>query len=336
MSEAKVSETSTLAGGRPAKPSKDWCPDACETQGVVVNLGGARESAPDSLSILDRTSRRGGVERDGIASSDACPRSGSIRLTTRSGRKVEMETRCKTWRCKGCRDRMIGLFVLRVETGCSILGRCAFITVTYKVDERLREDVESVKRDWTAFSREFLRPNNLKWLRVTELTKRGMPHHHLVTGTLGEEEQVSCYGSRLLIRRYLERFNSCACLSHRAARAWKAITGSYIVHAIEVSGAKGAGRYMGKYLHKTFLDPVFTRRWATSHGWPGAGKLQLKQTMEGGWEKREFWYGKFEHGAHYSSRELEERGGPQWALDRLEARNKKRMMREIVRRLKND
>ncbi len=227
---------------------------------------------------------------------------------------------------------MIGLFILRVETGCLILGRCAFTTLTYKVDGRLTEDVGYVRKDWTAFCRQFLRPHGLRWLKVTERTRKGIPHHHVVIGTIGSDEEVNCYGDRLVIRRYEQRFDTCACLSHRAARTWEAITkDSYIVHTREVHGEKHAGRYMAKYMRKTFKAPVFTRRWATSHGWPGGGRLRLKQTDEEGWSRKEFWYG------HYpevrNPKDLVERAGPEWALKRMKAKDIKRMQKEIIRRL---
>ena len=66
------------------------------------------------------------------------------------------------------------------------------------------------------------------------------------------------------------------------SRVWKEVTkDTEIVHAMPVSGAAGAGRYLGKYLDKTFASEGryaelgMARRWSTSK-WPGSGTLSLK------------------------------------------------------------
>lgn len=92
------------------------------------------------------------------------------------------------------------------------------------------------------------------------------------------------------------RWERCPCLSHRLSREWYGVTGdSYNTHVVPVIGAMTAGSYMAKYLDKAFmarreLEKLgVLRRWSTSRGWPGGGRLQLKQS-EGaggpGWSKR--------------------------------------------------
>ena len=149
------------------------------------------------------------------------------------------------------------------------------------------------------------------------------PHHHLVIGTV--EGQVRCHGRNVDMRKYRARFDNCACLSHRFARPWKEVTGdSYMVFATEVVGAAGAGGYMGKYLDKTFgmedrLRAVgMQRRWSSSRGWPGSGRLRLAQSSRGGgtlrvdgtesgWSHREYLEG------HLSEEVM---GGPEWLMER--------------------
>lgn len=124
-----------------------------------------------------------------------------------------------------------------------------------------------------------------------EVTKRMIPHHHLVAGPV--EGEVRCYGSDFDMRGFRRRFDNCACLSHRLSREWKEVTGdSEIVHTVPVVGSKGAGSYMAKYLAKTFgmesrLSRVgMSRRWSSSRGWPGTGRLHLSQTERGGGETK--------------------------------------------------
>ncbi len=55
---------------------------------------------------------------------------------------------------------------------------------------------------------------------------------------------------------------------------------------------------MGKYLGKTFgtegrLKALgMSRRWSSSRGWPGNGRMRLAPTEQGGWKERVFEYGK--------------------------------------------
>ena len=168
---------------------------------MVTLLGGPGAAPPGPLSIVDRTSRteEGPTYVKGHAGSRVCPRGGSVRLTTGSGRTVRMETQCKVWRCVSCRDRMISLFKGRVEIGCSRLGRCAFITLTYKRGSPRLKRAGCVRKDWTALWRQ-LRDSPLrrmKWLRVMEITKAGTPHHHLVLGPIPDEMSIRCWKGKM-------------------------------------------------------------------------------------------------------------------------------------------
>ncbi len=230
-------------------------------------------------------------KRPGVATSSDCPRSGSVWLLSNQGEFAWINTNCNTWRCKGCRNRMLNRFKTRVATGCSTLGACAFITITYKADVRDPEDATFVARDWKAFCRRFPRlKHNLKWLRVMEVTRKGTPHHHLVTGPIRSDEQLRCWTGDLRIRRYERRFETCDCLAHTMARHWYAVTGdSYIIHATPVLGSNGAATYMAKYLAKTFGNEGrakalgMRRRWSSGRGWPGAARQRLAPTVDEDW-----------------------------------------------------
>ena len=211
-----------------------------------------------------------------------CPHAGFVRLTARAG-SIVMPTTCKTWGCAFCSRKMLSLFKLRVEAGCLTLGRCSLITLTYKVEEARRWDAGYVRRDWRALLRSTpqLRSPN-QWMRVTELTKKGMPHHHLILGeTKGRER---CYGNEEFdARRFRERSGCCDCLSHVISREWFRVTGdSWNTHVTPVLGARGAAAYLGKYLQKTFVERAgletvgVKRRWSSSRGWPGNGRMRLR------------------------------------------------------------
>ncbi len=253
-----------------------------------------------SLSITDKDKCHLPIKdkRPGMASSAACYRPGSIWLLSNQGEYGWIPTNCNTWRCKGCSERMKERFKARVATGCSTLGRCVFITITYKADVRDPTDAGYVRRDWKALSRRYPRlKSSLKWLRVMELTQKGTPHHHLVAGPISDGERVRCWTGNLRIREYERRFESCDCLAHSIARHWYAVTGdSYIVHTTPVVGARGAASYMAKYLVKTFGQEDrakalgMRRRWSSSRGWPGAARQRLAPTLTKDWYERVFRY----------------------------------------------
>ncbi len=237
----------------------------------------------------------------GGALSGYCPRAGSMLLETivpgtGYARRVLINTNCKTWGCLGCRDRLKKLFKLRVETGVSRLKRCAFVTLTYKLESERLEVAGCVARDWAAYLR-LLRKESpwiakMSYLRVMELTKKGTPHHHLVIGTIPEGKKIKCWrGKDFDIEEYQERRATCMCLSHEISRVWFRVTGdSYICHSIPVISARGAAGYMSKYLGKDFegdraVALGMQRRWSSSRGWPGSGRQRLEHSEKGEWDR---------------------------------------------------
>lgn len=237
-------------------------------------------------------------EDPGSAFTDVCPRGGYIWLTHKTGERVAMPTRCKTYGCKGCRDQIFALFRGIVSKGCSIIGPCVFITFTYRMagNQSLRDAV-SVAKDWRALRRQWkstsFRLNKLPWLRVVELTKKGQIHLHLIMQSPGG--QIRCYGNSFAIAPYRERMATCQCLSHELARQWRAITGdSYIVHTTPVVGANGAAGYLGGYLEKggASIEELrargFKRRWSKSRNWPAGDRMRLEATVKKEWVRVEW------------------------------------------------
>ncbi len=226
-----------------------------------------------------------------------CDRSAYTELFTAEGRSIILPTTCKTWGCVVCRDKLMGLFKARVEVGVSALGLCAFITITYQAESERWRTAGCVGEDWQELWRRLRRlKKSWQWLKVTELTKKKTPHHHVVIGPI--QQMIRCHGPKIRKGRettaYLKRMDSCGCVSHTFARIWWNITGdSYICFATEVTDPSGAASYMGKYMTKQFLEKErgMTRRFSTSRGWPGGQRIRLRVTLEGGWSHIRRWPG---------------------------------------------
>lgn len=228
---------------------------------------------------------------------------------------------------------------MRVEAGCSTLGTCLLMTLTYRAASHRAGAAQFVPADWKALWR-LLRRNQdpmsqAKWLRVMELTKKGVPHHHVVLGPV--KGQVRCYGKDFDVKRFKKRFDTCLCISHRFSRAWFEVThDSYIAHTIPVVGARGAASYLGKYLTKEFdteraKELGMERRWSSSRGWPGVGRMRLAPTENGtGWSKRIWSPGHLPDEDVVAS--MERVGNP----IQVELTNKRRMkatLNDVIRRL---
>jgi len=217
----------------------------------------------------------------GRGSSGDCPRAGAVILETAGGAIREVSTNCNTWRCVGCRNRNLTRFKAVVSSGCSTLGRCSFITITYKAGSRRLEDAGCVQADWQALMRRLKRRSpwikKMAYLRVTELTKKRTPHIHAIFGTIPQKKRINCWGAgEFRIKRYREIFETCDCFSHEVGRSWSAVNGgeSYICFGIAVTSATGAGAYLGKYMAKGMFDRV-GRRFNKSRDWPSEKRRRL-------------------------------------------------------------
>ncbi len=230
----------------------------------------------------------------GSSTTDRCPREGSMLLEGRDGTRTIVNTNCNTWRCVSCRDRNAQRFRALVKHGVSRLGRCMFITITYKRGSQRLESAGCVARDWRAFWRLLNRqwPETKEWgvLRVMEVTKKQTPHFHLIVGQVSSYER--CYGRSFRIATFLERFETCECWSHRCSRAWSMVTAgeSYIVHSMPVVGASGAAGYLAKYMNKEFeaeraVQLGMIRRYSTNRKWPREKRRRLVSPGTDGWRR---------------------------------------------------
>ena len=253
-----------------------------------------------------------------------------------------MNTNCKTWECVGCRDRLKALFKARVQTGVYRLGRCAFMTITYAAEGRWRQDAESVKKDWAALWRRLKVHEpwiaEMQYLRVMELTKKGTPHHHLAIGAVPSGRELKCWRrDDFWIDDYCARMDRCPCLAHGVARSWLKVTrDSLIVHTMPVLSARKAGAYMAKYLGKEFDNARaealgMARRWSSSRGWPGSGRLHLAQTDKGGWDRTTYRDGHVETDIVGGPEDLLERSGDDLTKALAERSAADRFIRKLVK-----
>ncbi len=237
----------------------------------------------------------------------------------------------------------MALFKARVVIGISRLDRCAFMTLTYAAGSPRLQNAGCVAKDWRALFRRFKLAGSARrhyeWMRVMELTKAGTPHHHLALGPIGKSERIRCwpggpYGFD--IRRYNRRWDRCGCLAHRWARQWYIVTGdSYIVHAMPVVGAVRAGAYMAKYMGKEFdgtraEELGMARRWSSSRGWPGNGRLRLAQTEKGGWDRHQFAPGHWPDDVVGGPEDLLQRTGDDLTREMSEKTSRRRFVGKFI------
>ncbi|HIN78515.1 MAG TPA: hypothetical protein EYM97_06760 [Gemmatimonadetes bacterium] len=198
------------------------------------------------------------------------------------GAAAYFATTCKTWGCASCRERLVQLFRMRVQYGCSALKSSWLITLTLRLGSTGVRDASFVNKAWRKFWVLYrqLDPEEAKrvaWFKVIESTKKGQPHLHLVAGGLT--------GTKSTIQR-------------RWRKLWLEASGdSYIVDVRKVWSSYGAGSYLSKYLSKG-VDKFnelrklgFERRWSRSRNWPTTD-MELRATHEDAWTGQTFWGGK--------------------------------------------
>lgn len=186
------------------------------------------------------------------------------------------------------------MYQLRMEYGSSRVSPLYITTVTYELGKRSLVDAECAVRDlrrlWQRLkTRE--RWKKVAWARVTELTKRGQIHHHILTGYLeGVSRCKETTWSRN--RGYASWYRKgCSlepeCLNHELAREWERITNdSFVVDIAKVRSVQGVAEYCSKYLTKSIahydtLESVgFKRRFNCSRNWPFPGRLRLAGSQD--------------------------------------------------------
>lgn len=218
-----------------------------------------------------------------------CPKAGYIHLVHSSGESITMRTECHTWECPTCSKKLISLVKMKIAYGVLTLGQSCLITVTFVAGSQRWKDARSVAAAFKELRRLWREQlGELEWFRMVELTKKGMPHLHLIVSGEGlKGRRPNCMEWPTYDARW--RVRNCSCLTHYISGLWHRVTkDSYVVDVRFVLGAFGAAAYLAKYLVKGMGDREelkemgFHRRYSRSGGWPGS-RLRLRATTRGGW-----------------------------------------------------
>lgn len=137
---------------------------------------------------------------------------------------VIAELPCQNWSCRTCAERKIRR--LAVMTRAAKPSRMFTLTVNPAHWENPRQAFDGTRRQVSELIKKLrARFGELEYLRVTELTKQGWPHYHL------------------LVRS--------GYIPHAAVKKlWEEMTGAYIVDVRQVKQCFRAYTYLVKYLSK--------------------------------------------------------------------------------------
>ncbi len=279
----------------------------------------------------------------GGAATTVCPRRGIAILTPRDSDPLIIETNCKTWGCKSCRDRKLNLIRQMITYGLKSSATKAYlVSYTYSAPGNRREittdpvHAERAKKDWRALLRALRRHsqlNQIQMFKVTELTRRLQIHHHTVTtGFTSEYKNGNCGINPDWSRNPKP---SCDCLRCMLSRLWLGITHtSHIVDVREIHHQEGIATYLTSYLKKQMYgkkrqimeERGFIRRFTKTNGWLSSIKVVTRGTDEEAWLGHGFEYG-HKHTAYAracESHPLLERIGTPLALQMIEDSKRRR------------
>jgi len=229
---------------------------------------------------------------------DKCPRRGYAILTKKGGKRLLIETRCKTQRCVVCGPAVRAAIALKAEVGSWIHGASNFITLTLRMGTEGIRDAGHVQKVFRAFLSKLKRDHQitLKYMKVVELTKQGQPHLHLVAAGMPSGRVTRCAGLKNE-RAWVEKgcFQVGApCLLHIVSQTWLAVSqDSWVCDVSPVRSGPAAGRYIAKYVGKwdqgKMLNLGFKRKWSATQGFTPNLHLRLRGTVEKKWIKTEHW-----------------------------------------------
>jgi len=227
-----------------------------------------------------------------------CPRSGYAILTKKEGKRLLIKTRCKTQRCVVCGPAVKAAIALKAEVGSWIHGPSWFITLTLRMGTEGTRDAVYVQKAFRAFLSKLKRDHEwtLKYMKVVELTKRGMPHLHLIVAGIPSGRVTRCRGLKNE-KAWVE--NGCfengpSCLLHIVSKTWLAVTGdSWVCDVSPTRSGLAAGKYISKYVGKWDQGEMgklgFKRKWSATQGFTPDLHLRLRGTVEKKWIKTEHW-----------------------------------------------
>lgn len=221
---------------------------------------------------------------------DVCEKEGVIALSNAGG-VWAVRTRCKGWRCRTCRKTKIALLAWRIKEACSSAEEPWFVSVTYGMSQEMQGScyetrekyksaiVNGAVRDWREFCRRYNREyqTKIRWLRIPELTKRGMLHWHLIIDGM----RIDGYGRcKTKMGARFKKDRDCDCHTHQVSRIWEGVTGWYVVDVRPVTNDAGIGNYLSGYLTKMsdedyeyLTENGIIRRVETSRGFATLPKI---------------------------------------------------------------
>ncbi len=278
--------------------------------------GGPGAQAPVLLDVNSTTGTGGKIDRieqAGFSRNDRCPRRGMAYMRPNESTLYGVQTNCKSWSCKACRNRKIGQVVSLMVYGSSRLIQPLLVSLTFKTIGRgrvRRESLVSAKYAEAAF-KEFIRRmrrrpwfGGMEWIRVIELTEAGQIHFHLIMGVPKIKRTDYRGGKKVRCIKHpnWSRFlaSECRCIMHEFSREWYSVTkDSYIVDVRNVYDVEGACWYLAKYLAKTMygdqrdliIKKGYLRRYFCSSKWPRGAQMRRLGTVMKAWVGHGFSYG---------------------------------------------
>lgn len=257
-----------------------------------------------------------------------------------------IETNCKTWSCKSCRNRKLNLIKQMIRYGLTSSATKAYlVSFTYSAPGPRREkttdpvNAERAKKEWRALLlaiRKLPHLKNIAIFKVTELTKRLQIHHHtIMTGYTDERyKQGNCGDNPDWTK---SPFDTCTCLRCTLSRLWRRVTAtSHIVDVRRIYHEKGIATYLTSYLKKQMHGKMrdimeergFARRFSKTNNWLSSLKVTTAGTHMDAWYSTEFEYGHrhTNYAASIADHPLLERVGTPLALKMLKDSRRERLV----------
>lgn len=171
-------------------------------------------------------------------STPKCPRGTFV--SQAKGWAIAGHAWCKSWRCSRCAKKKASKLTARIE-------RCPatkLLTLTMRpmpnaTQVEMLDHLNSSFRDLMKRLRRAHPKASIRYVKVVELHKSGVPHLHVAM-------EAPYINQRTI------------------ARHWRELTGSFIVDIRRIKPKGGAGRYLAKYLTKSDDQIAGRRRWSAS------------------------------------------------------------------------
>ncbi len=244
----------------------------------------------------------------GQASSKVCPNAGVAYLHPSNSEVLVVETVCKGWRCKSCRDRKLGFVASLQQYGLSHLEGAFLVSVTFVARGPKRgravncvdaEYAEKAYKAWVRILKRDKRFAAMATFRVVELTERKQIHFHLLMGNV--DFSTDRCRKRERYDWKVAPYPGCGCLQCTLSGYWYRVTkDSWVVDAERIYDPEGSSWYLCKYLRKGLYGAVreeleergYSRRYFASNNWPRGVQMRRRGTVDKAWVRHSFEYGR--------------------------------------------